>query len=62
MDTLNLKSREWEKVKFRLKEQFSILTDSDLDYEEGEEEQLLLNLREKLGKSKAEVKKIIRNI
>ena len=52
----------WEEIKERLKQKYAILTDEDLRYKEGEEQKLLDHLEEKLGKTKGEVKDIIRNI
>lgn len=61
MEELEFKGN-WNQVKGKLKEQYAILTDNDLAYEEGQEEQLLGHLQEKLGKSKEEVKDIIRSL
>jgi uncharacterized protein YjbJ (UPF0337 family) len=61
MNELEFKGK-WNEVKGKLKERYAILTDSDLAYEEGQEEQLLGNLQEKLGKTKKEVKDIIREL
>ncbi|MDZ7691288.1 MAG: CsbD family protein [Balneolaceae bacterium] len=52
----------WNEIKGKLKERFGVLTDNDLAYKEGQEEQLLGNLQQKLGKSKDEIKKIIREL
>jgi GTP cyclohydrolase I len=49
----------WEEVKEILKEINLSLTDEDLDYQPGREDELLQRLEKKLGKSKAEVKAII---
>lgn len=51
----------WKKLKGKLKEEYAILTDNDLAYEEGKEEQLLGRLQQKLGKTKAEISSILRN-
>jgi uncharacterized protein YjbJ (UPF0337 family) len=52
----------WNQIKGKLKQQFAELTDDDLIYEEGAEEELLGRLQEKLGKGKAEIKAIIDKI
>lgn len=52
----------WNRVKGKLKEQYGELTDDDLKYSEGKEDQLLGRLQQKLGKSKDEVRKIISEI
>lgn len=49
----------WNQIKGKLKEEYGELTDDDLTYQEGKEEQLLGRLQEKLGKSKQEVKDMI---
>lgn len=52
----------WNKVKGKMKEKYGELTDDDLKYSEGKEDQLLGRLQQKLGKSKDEVRRIIREI
>jgi uncharacterized protein YjbJ (UPF0337 family) len=49
----------WVKTKGKLKQKFALLTDNDLLFEEGKKEELLGRLQIKLGKSKAELQKII---
>lgn len=49
----------WNMIKGKLKEEYGQLTDDDLVYREGQEEQLLGRLQQKLGKSKQEVKEMI---
>lgn len=49
----------WNMIKGKLKEEYGQLTDDDLTYAEGQEEQLLGRLQQKLGKSKQEVKELI---
>ena len=61
MNDLELKGT-WNETKGKLKEKYAMLTDNDLAYEEGQEDQLVGQLQEKLGKSKKEVKDILRNI
>lgn len=52
----------WNEIKGKLKEKYAVLTDNDLAYEEGQEDQLVGYLQEKLGKSKKEVKDILRDL
>lgn len=52
----------WDDVKGRLKSQYGDLTDEDLTYTEGQADQLLGRLETKLGKSKAEIRKILSEI
>ena len=49
----------WNHIKGKLKQQYAQLTDDDLAYVEGKEEELLGRLQKKLGKSKEEVKDMI---
>jgi uncharacterized protein YjbJ (UPF0337 family) len=61
MENLTLKGT-WSETKGKLKQKFSQLTDNDLLYQEGKEEELLGRLQKKLGKSKEEVRKILREL
>lgn len=61
MNDLELKGN-WNETKGKLKEKYAVLTDNDLAYEEGKEDQLIGHLQEKLGKTKKEVKDILRDI
>jgi uncharacterized protein YjbJ (UPF0337 family) len=49
----------WQENAGKLKEKFGILTDDDLLFTEGKEEELLGRLQKKLGKSKEEVRTLI---
>jgi len=49
----------WHEAKGKLKQKFAILTDSDLLFLEGKEEEMLGKLEIKLGRSKDEMRKII---
>ena len=59
MDTLQIKGK-WNEIKGRLKQQYADLTDDDLMYEEGQEDQLIGKLQQKLGKTRDEVIKMLR--
>lgn len=61
MNSLGFKG-EWNEVKGRLKQQYGLLTDDDLVYAEGKDDELLGRLQKKLGKAKEEVQKILRDI
>jgi uncharacterized protein YjbJ (UPF0337 family) len=52
----------WNQIKGKLKQEYGQLTDDDLSYQEGKEDELYGRLQEKLGKSKDEVKRFIDNI
>lgn len=49
----------WNTIKGKLKEEYGELTDNDLVYREGKEDQLLGNIQKKTGKSKQEIKDFI---
>lgn len=49
----------WNELKGKLKKSYAELTDNDLMYEEGREDELYGRLQQKLGKSKDEVRKLI---
>jgi len=46
----------WNIAKGKLQQEFAELTDDDLKYEEGQEDELLGRLQVKLGKTKEEIK------
>ena len=52
----------WEVVKENLKENNITLTDEDLDYKPGQEEQLLTRLEKKMDLSKERIKELIESI
>jgi len=58
MSTLQLKG-SWNELKGKLKQQFANLTDDDLAFAEGKEDELLGRLQKKLGKTKDEVRQMI---
>lgn len=61
MEKLHLRS-DWSHVKERLKENDISLTDEDLEYSPGEDDQLLERLAAKMKKSKKEVKEYVESI
>ncbi len=60
-EPLNLRA-PWEEVKERLKENDVELTDDDLEFSPGNEDQLLDRLSRKSNKSKEEIKEYIESI
>ena len=54
MNQLTWKGR-WNEVKGKVKQQYADLTDDDLLYEEGKEDELLGRLQKKTGKTQDEV-------
>ena len=61
MDRLNLRA-PWPEVRERLKENDIRLTDDDLDYRPGNDDELLERLAGKMNKSKREVKDYIESV
>jgi len=49
----------WTEQKVRLKARFENLTDTDLQFEEGKKEEMLVRIQNKIGKSKEELFKIM---
>lgn len=49
----------WNELKGKLKQKFAILTDDDLLFLEGKQEEMLGRLQAKLGKTKEELHKLI---
>jgi len=56
MDNLIVKGT-WNTVKGKLKQAYGNLTDDDLKYEEGKDDELLGRLQNKTGKTKDELRK-----
>ena len=52
----------WDEVKGKLKQKYASLTDDDLMYEEGQEQELLGRLQRKLGKTIDDIKEEINNL
>lgn len=61
MDDLRIKGN-WNKIKGELKKKYGELTEDDLVYAEGEEDELIGRIQQKLGKAKNEVIDIIRKL
>ena len=49
----------WNEQKGKLKQKFGFLTDNDLMFEKGKEDEMLGRLQIKLGKTKEDLKKFI---
>ena len=56
MDNLIVKGN-WNELKGKLKQAYGNLTDDDLKYEDGKEDELLGRLQKKTGKTKDDLKK-----
>jgi uncharacterized protein YjbJ (UPF0337 family) len=61
MNTLSIKGN-WNEVAGKLKQKYANLTDDDLLFKEGKEEELLGRLQTKLGKTKEELRNVIAKI
>ncbi len=61
MNDLTIKGN-WNQIKGKLKQKYSELTEDDLTYAEGKEDELIGRLQEKLGKTKDEIKKEIADL
>jgi uncharacterized protein YjbJ (UPF0337 family) len=61
MDTLELKGN-WNEKKGKMKQAYGNLTDDDLKYEEGKDDEFLGRLQKKLGKSRDELVKWIKSL
>lgn len=48
----------WNELKGKLKQKFADLTDDDLLYEEGKEDEMWGKLQQKLGKTEKEIKSL----
>jgi uncharacterized protein YjbJ (UPF0337 family) len=56
MTKLSIKGN-WNELKGKLKQKYAQLTDDDLTFAEGKEEELLGRLQQRLGKSKEDIRK-----
>ncbi|MBN3582277.1 CsbD family protein [Algoriphagus aestuarii] len=52
----------WNEIKGKIKQEYAEVTDDDLLYEEGQEDQLIGQIQKKTGKTKEDVKKFIDSI
>ena len=61
MDKLELKGK-WNEIKGKIKQSYADLSDDDLTYQEGKEDELYGRLQQKTGKSRDEVIKWLRSL
>ncbi len=61
MTKLEIKGN-WNEIKGKLKQKYGELTDDDLTFAEGKEDELLGRLQQRLGKSKEEVRRAIEEV
>ncbi|WP_425420765.1 CsbD family protein [Phaeodactylibacter xiamenensis] len=63
MGSTNDKIRgNWNELKGKLQAQYGELTDDDLAYQQGKEDELIGRIQKRIGESKDEVKRIIDNL
>jgi uncharacterized protein YjbJ (UPF0337 family) len=58
MNKLEFKG-SWNEIKGKLKQKYAQLTDDDLKYAEGKDDELIGRLQQRLGKSAEEVRHIL---
>ncbi len=61
MNTLQLKGT-WKEVQGKLKQKYAQLTDNDLMFIEGREDEMLGKIEKRIGKSKEEIKREIESL
>ncbi len=61
MDKLEFKGT-WNELKGKLKQKYGELTDDDLTYDEGLDDQLIGKLQKKLGKTRDEIVKELKSL
>ena len=61
IDKLEVKGR-WNELKGKVKQAYADLTDDDLKYEEGKEDELVGRLQQKTGKTRQELVKWINEL
>ncbi len=60
MDKLEIKGH-WNEIKGKLKQAYADLTDDDLRHEEGKDDELVYRIQQRLGKSRDEVRKMLKD-
>ena len=58
MNTLHVKG-DWNIVKGKLKQKYALLTENDLRYEEGREDELVGRIQKRTGDTKEAVQKFV---
>jgi len=61
MNKLAIKG-SWNEAKGKLKQKYGMLTDDDLTFSEGKEDELLGRLQKRLGKTKEEIRKELESL
>jgi uncharacterized protein YjbJ (UPF0337 family) len=61
MTNLKLKG-QWNEIKGKLKQKYGQLTDDDLTFAEGKDDEMLGRLQKKLGQTKEDIRKEIESL
>jgi uncharacterized protein YjbJ (UPF0337 family) len=61
MDSLRIKGN-WNEMKGKIKKQWGSLTDDDLTFQEGQEEELVGKIQKRTGKTRDEIIRYINNL
>ena len=61
MNTIKAKGN-WNEQKGKLKQKFAVLTDNDLMFQDGKQDEMFGKLQIKLGKTKEELQKLIASL
>jgi uncharacterized protein YjbJ (UPF0337 family) len=61
MDKLEIKGN-WNELKGKIKQKYADLTDDDLKYEDGKDDELLGRLQQKIGKGRDELVQWIKSL
>jgi uncharacterized protein YjbJ (UPF0337 family) len=61
MNTTEIKGN-WNEIKGKLKQQYADLTDDDLLFEEGKEDEMYGKIQQRIGKTKDEITKWIADL
>jgi len=61
MDKLEIKGN-WNEMKGKLKQKYADLTEDDLKYAEGQDDELIGKLQKKLGKTRDEIVKELKSL
>jgi uncharacterized protein YjbJ (UPF0337 family) len=59
MNKLELKG-DWNIIKGKLKQRYANLTDNDLQYARGQEDELLGRIQKRTGQTKEEIERVLR--
>jgi uncharacterized protein YjbJ (UPF0337 family) len=61
MDSLRIKGN-WNEMKGKIKQQWGSLTDDDLTFKEGQEDEMLGKIQKRTGKTREEIVRYINNL